>query len=412
MERISKINQELNGAKGKEPKYVDSALSWLGFDSMLPESSQQLIKKLRPILESDKVYKRMVEYVEKSEFPTDIVPLVRDLDIGKHNYAGKFGAVGGSPWDKFAVLLELGRVDASLATFFMVQHGLMGKTIDMFGSEEMKNEWMPKIINLEVIGGWGLTEQHIGSDASNMSTRVREENGEYILNGNKRWIGNANKDIMVVFAKDEKTEEVQCFLIDLTWAGIKREKIQNKLALRSVQNMQLWFDNVRIPAKNKLPGVKGFGSVAALLAESRLLVAWLATAMSVGLYDYLMKYVTKRQQFGKPITAYQLIQEKIFKVMSIAQSNLFLCHQLTKLHVEGKASIGQIAMAKAFCTDQLRESARHARAALGGNGIISDNHVMRTLIDAEVLFTYEGTYDINLLVTGRELTGIAAFKTR
>ena len=186
----------------------------------------------------------------------------------------------------------------------------------MFGSEEQKKELIPKIMNLELIGGWGLTEQNIGSDASSMETRVKLEGDHYVLNGNKRWIGNANKDVMVVFAKNEQSLEVECFFIDLKQEGVKREAIKRKMALRPVQNMQLWFDNVKIPLKNKLPGVKGFASVAALLAESRILVAWLAAGIGVGCYDYMIKYLVKREQFERPLASYQLIQEKIFKVMT------------------------------------------------------------------------------------------------
>ena len=364
-------------------------------------------------MEDEKNYKKIVDYVEKAEFPTDLVPVIKQMDAAKYYYKAENGGhPGATVWDRVAILLELGRVDASVATFFLVQHCLLGKTIEMFGTPEMKKELIPKIISHEVIGGWGLTEVDVGSDASSMTTTVRQENGEYILNGNKRWIGNANKDVMVVFAKDEKSQEVGCYLIDLKQEGVNRKRIENKLALRAVQNMELHFTNVRIPLKNKLPGVKGFESVATLLAESRVFVAWLAAAMGVGLYDFMMKYVAKRNQFGRPLTAYQLTQEKIFRVMAIAQSNLMLCHQVTRLHEQGKATIGMIALAKAHTTDTLRDAARLARAALGGNGIVSDNHVMRTLIDAEVAFTYEGTYDINLLVATRELTGIAAFKTR
>jgi acyl-CoA oxidase len=416
MERLGKVSASFTkgGKKAQSlPKVVESASAWMGFDELMPESARQLSKRLRPQLESDRVYKRMLDYIESGEFPQDMVPIVRELDIGKYFYSGEYGAgKDSSPWDKVVILLELGRVDCSLGTFFMVQHVLLGKTIDMFGSEEQKKEFLPKIRDLELIGGWGLTELNVGSDASSMETRVRFENGEYILNGNKRWIGNANKDIMCVFAKDEKTEEVQCFILDLKWPGIQRESIKRKMALRPVQNMQLEFKDVRIPAKYKLPGVKGFASVATLLAESRIMVGWLAAAAGLGLYDYMIQYLRKRIQFGNPLVSYQLIQEKVFKVMSRVQANLFFVYNVQQLHLAGKATIGQIAMCKAFVTEMLREAARFGREALGGNGIIADNHVMKVLVDAEVLFTYEGTYDINLMVAGRELTGVAAFKTR
>ena len=410
MERV----QELNGllTKAQQPKSVTDSLSWMGFRDLLPESSRKLQEKLRPVFEDKKFYDMMLDYVEKAEYPEDAVTILKKLDLGRHFYHGEFGAgKSSSPWDKIVIILEAGRVDGSLATLILVQHLLLGKTVEMFGSEEIKQEYIPKIRDLELVGGWGLTELNIGSDASGMETRVRKEGDSYIINGNKRWIGNANKDLMVVFAKDETSLEVQAFLIHLTWPGVKREKIQRKMALRAVQNMQLHFTDLVVPARYKLPGVKGFESVASLLAESRVMVAWLAASLSIGLYDYMIKYVAQRKQFGKPLVAYQLMQQKVFKVMSRTQSILFFCYNIYQRHLEGKATIGQIAMAKSFSTEMLREAARYGREALGGNGIVADNHVMKVLVDAEVLYTYEGTYDINLMVSGRELTGYAAFKT-
>ncbi len=411
MERISGLSNVL--AKQSAVKPVLDSATWMGFTDLLPERSRKLQKELRAAFDDPKIYNRMLEYVEAAEFPEDMVPVAKKLNLGRHFYSGEFGnGKEATPWEKVVVILESGRIDGSLATFILVQHCLLGKTIELFASEEIKKEYIPKIRDFDLIGGWGLTELNVGSDASGIETTVRREGDDYIINGNKRWIGNANKDIMVVFAKDETTKEVQAFLIHLNWPGVKREMIKRKMALRSVQNGQLHFTNVRVPARFKLPGVQGFESVANLLAESRILVAWLASALSLGLYDFMMKYITQRKQFGKPITAYQLMQEKIFKVMSRTQANLFFCYNLYQRHIDGKTTIGQIAMAKGFCTEMLREAARFGREALGGNGIIADNHVMKVLVDAEVLFTYEGTYDINLLVAGRELTGYAAFKTR
>lgn len=413
MDRIGKLSGELSAQRNGIPKFVDDAKAWMHFDALLPASTKEVTKKIRATLGEEKVYNRILDYVETAEFPQDLIPALKKLDLCKYFYKSKYGMGDKySMWDLVNVILELGRIDGSVGTLVLVQNCLLGKTIEMFGSEEQKAHYLPKIINMDIIGGWGLTEVLNGSDASGMETTCRREGDEWVINGNKRWIGNANKDVMVVFAKEEKTKEVLAFIVPLTTPGIKREAIKHKMALRPVQNMQLHYTNVRIPASNQLPGVKGFASVATLLAESRICVAWLACGLGLGLYDYMMKYVTKRIQFGKPIAAYQLMQEKIFKVMSRVQASLFFCYNITQLQIQGKATIGQLATAKAFATEMLREASRFGREALGGNGIISDNHVMRVLVDAEVLYTYEGTYDINLMVAGRELTGHAAFKTR
>jgi len=419
MERIGSLATELvkskKDGKVEEPRVVECSLSWMGYYSLLPPKAAQLAKKIRPIMESPQVYSRLIDYIEADEFPEDVFPPIRDLDITKYFYEGEFGDGSEEPtyWERVALTIEASRVDLSLATMMAVQCFLLGKTIEVCGSEEQKNYYLPRIKSFELIGGFGLTEADHGSDASNLSTTVQKmANGDYLLNGNKRWIGNANKDIIIVFAKDTSDGEVGCYIVHLTSPGITRTKIQRKLALRPVQNMVVLFKDVIVPEKNKLPGVQGFLSVASLLAESRIMVGFMGAGLAIGLYDFTIKQLVKREQFGRPLAAFQLTQEKIFKIMSRAQAALFMCHHVYSLHLEGKATFGMISMAKAFSSEMAREAAKYAREALGGNGIIIDNHAMKCLADAEALYTYEGTYDINLLVAGRELTGLPAFKTR
>ena len=287
------------------------------------------------------------------------------------------------------------------------------KIPDKYASEEQKAKLLPAIRRYDIVGGWGLTERYRGSDASNIQTTcTRVGPGKWLLNGNKRWIGNANREMMVVFAKNTADNKVLGFLLHLddSVKGLKREKIVRKMSLRGVANMQLDFENVEVSEEWRMPGVRSFRDVADMLAHSRQYVGWLAVSIGIGIYDHLIKYLTEREQFGRKIAKFQLVQEKLVRVMGNVQASLHLMAQITKLYEEGKSSIGKFAMAKAWVTSRIREAAALARESLGGNGIMLDNYLIKAFMDMEGVYTYEGTYDINTLVAGRELTGYAAFK--
>ena len=217
---------------------------------------------------------------------------------------------------------------------------------------------------------------------------------------------------MVLFAKDTADGTVLGFIVHLYDGrkGLKRERIMRKMSLRGVANMQLDFDNLEIQEKWRLPKVQGFRDVADMLAHSRLYVGWLAVAIGIGIYDHLIRYLVEREQFNRKIGKFQLVQEKLVRVMGNVQASLHLMVQVTRLYEQGKSSIGKLAMAKAWVSSKIREAAALARESLGGNGIILDNYVIKAFLDMEAIYTYEGTYDINSLVAGRELTGYAAFK--
>lgn len=272
---------------------------------------------------------------------------------------------------------------------------------------------MEKIKNYEIVGGWGLTEKLRGSDASGMLTTCKRiDSNTWVINGNKRWIGNANRDMMVLFAKNADTNKIHGFILKLDdhTPGLKREIIKNKMSLRGVSNVQLYFDDLKIEEKWRMEKVKDFKDVADMLAHSRQYVGWLAASIGVGIYDHVIKYIREREQFGKPLAKYQLIQEKLVRIMGNTQACLHLMAKISEMYEQGKSSIGRFAMAKAWVTLRTRESAALAREMLGGNGIILDNYMMKAFMDIEAIYTYEGTYDINSLVAGRELTGHAAFK--
>jgi acyl-CoA oxidase len=234
--------------------------------------------------------------------------------------------------------------------------------------------------------------------------------GSWVLNGNKRWIGNANKDLIVMFARDESSKLVKGFIVPLETSGIKRTTIKRKMALRCVQNIELHFDNVLIGKEWHLPKVVDFSSVSNMLAHSRLCVSMLACGIGVGIYDNLIAHLSQRSQFNRPLLGFQLIQEKLVRIMGNVQASLALVSQLIEVASQGKSSIGRFAMTKAWVTLRMREAASLSREMLGGNGIIIDNYAIKAMMDIEAIYTYEGTYDINCLIAGREMTSLSAFR--
>ena len=396
--------------KRKSPKIVDDSLRWLGFDKFFSPEVNEFRIKLRERLQKE-VLPEMPEMLERAEFPAKFLPLLSELGIGEV-YCSKPYGIGKDTRRFIAAALELTRCDASLGTMVLVQMVLLLNTIDDYGSEEQKKALLPDIVSFKLVGGWGLTEKDIGSDASSLKTTCKKQSdGSWIINGNKRWIGNANRDLMIVFAKDEDSQKVLGFIVHLNNnPGIKRYKIEHKMALRSVQNMVVEFTNLRVEEKWRLPKVTDFSSVANMLAHSRLFVSWVACAIGVGVYDHVIRYLDSRTQFKKRLTHFQLIQEKLVRIMGNVQAALHLVAKLTELRERGESSMGKLALGKAWITLRMREVAALGREMLGGNGIVLDNYAMKAFCDMEAIYTYEGTYDINSLVAGRELTGLAAFK--
>jgi len=406
--RLQLVQNHLSGSTKEKSKIVASAVDYLYFDDLLTPEEKTLRKEIREFMEKE-VAPVISRYVEKAEFPYDIVHKIGEKEWIKLFLKRPYGKEV-SHTSYGLASMELARVDAGIATFLVVQMGLALYTLELFASDKQKQKYYDDFIKCRKLVGWGLTEENYGSDASSISSTVAKVDGGYRLNGDKRWIGNSNGDYVIVWAKDRDTKEIGAYLVPLKQAGVQVEIIKHKLALRIVQNGQLRFNNVFIPEENKLPGAKGFESVNKVLEHSRLFVAWMATGVALGVYDNVIKYIDNRKQFGKKISGFQLSQEKLSRIMAITQAMLTLVWRVTRLYEQGKATIGRAAMTKAWATKMAREVAQLGRELMGGNGIIHDNYTMKALADMEALYTYEGTYDVNVLINGRELTGIAAFK--
>jgi glutaryl-CoA dehydrogenase len=309
--------------------------------------------------------------------------------------------------------MNIARTDTSFCTFYGVHSGLAMNSIYLNGTEEQKQKWLPPMARMEKIGCFALTEPLVGSGtAGGLTTTAKRDGDSWILNGQKRWIGNAPWcDISIIWARDVDDNQVKGFIVEnKTTPGFSVEKIQNKIALKVVQNGQITMDNCRIPDANRLAGGTGtFRDTALVLRGTRHGSGWEITGTQMGAYENALKYAQERLQFGKPIGSFQLVQELLAKMLG----NIVACQSMlarsVQLEIEGKLNDAQAAIVKAFCTSKARETVSWARELLGGNGILVDYNVARHFADTEAIYSYEGTYQMQTLIVGKAITGFSAF---
>ncbi len=375
----------------------------------LPAADRLLLAELREVLE-EKVAPVINDYWSRAAFPHELVPELGRLGIVGIPYKG-YGFRGGSSLLEGFVALEMARVDPSLATFLGVQGGLSAGSIYICGSEAQKQRWLPAMARMEKIGSFCLTEPEVGSGvAGGLKTTCRREGDEWVLNGAKRWIGNASfADINVVWARDVADNQVKAFVVEKGTPGFSTEVIKNKIALRVVQNAQVTIKDVRVPEENRLAHANSFADTAKVLKMTRAGVAWIATGCALGAFEHALAYAKRREQFGRPIGGFQLVQDQLVRMISGVTSSMTLCHRLSQLQDEGRYTEEQASLAKAYTTVSCRQTVGLARELLGGNGIVLDEQVGRFVADAEAIYSYEGTREINTLIVGRALTGIGAF---
>ncbi len=340
-----------------------------------------------------------------------MLPGLRDLKIGGLGYSG-YGCRGGSTLLTGFVMMEMARVDASFATFFGVHNGLALGSIYLGGSEEQRKKWIPPMARLEKIGAFGLTEPLVGSGTGGgLTTTAKREGDIWVLNGQKKWIGNSTWcDLTVIWARDLADNQVKGFIIEnKTTPGFEVEKIQNKIALRVVQNGLITLDNCRVPEENRLQADTSFADTAKVLRMTRAGVAWMSTGCGMGAYEHALAYAQTREQFGKPIAKFQLVQDLLAKMLGNITASQCMVLRLSQMQDEGKLKDYHASLAKAFCTVRLRETVAWAREVLGGNGILLDYQVARFFADSEALYSYEGTREMNTLIVGKAITGFSAF---
>src|SRR5215471_12897147 len=369
-----------------------------------------VLKKVRTFMES-KVAPIINKYWVEDAFPFELLPGIKELGFAGVGIEG-YGCFGGSQLLVGLIAMEMARFDASIATFFGVHSGLAMGSIALDGSEEQKQEWLPPMARLEKIGCFGLTEPLVGSGTGGgLTTTAKREGDTWVLNGQKRWIGNAPWcDISIIWARDVDDNQVKGFIVEnKTTSGFSVEKMENKIALKVVQNGQITLKDVRVPEANRLQGGNSFRDTARVLRGTRYYVGWEATGCQMGAYEHALKYTQERLQFGKPIASFQMIQDLLAKMLA----NIVACQSMAirtaQLADEGTLTDQQAALSKAFTTAKARETVSWAREVLGGNGIIADYNVARFFADAEALYSYEGTYQMQNLIVGKAITGFSAF---
>src|ERR1700685_2840013 len=368
------------------------------------------VNRVRAFMEST-VAPLITKYWVEDAFPFELLPAVKELGIGGLAMRG-YGCAGGSLALLGFVQMEIARVDPSFSTFVGVHVGLAMGSIYIDGSEEQKQKWLPPMARFEKIGRCGLTEPLVGSGASGgLLTSAKREGDTWILNGEKRWIGNAPWcDVSIIWARDVADNQVKGFIVEnKTTPGFSVEKIENKIALKVVQNGQITMKDVRLPEANRLQGGNSFRDTARVLRMTRYMVGWASTGIQMGAYEATLRYTQERLQFGKPIASFQMVQDLLAKMLANVTACQCLMVRLAQMTDEGKLGDHHAALAKAFCTSKSRETVAWGRELLGGNGIIADYNVARFFADAEALYSYEGTYQMQNLIVGKAITGIGAF---
>lgn len=357
----------------------------------------------------DEVLPVINEAWEQAEFPRALAERMGELGLVGDGIVG-YGCPPMSPMAVGLVHMELNRGDGSLGTFLGVQAGLAMQSIAMLGSQEQKEQWLPRMARVEALGAFALTEPEHGSDSVSLETTARRDGEEWVLDGRKKWIGNGSiADVVVVWARDTGDGQVKGFLVEPPTPGWTAEKMTGKGSLRAVWQAEITLDGVHVPEANRLPGAGSFKDTARVLAGTRNAVAWGALGHATAAYDIAITYAGERTQFGRPLASFQIVQERLVRMLAEVCSMQLYCLRLARLIEQERLTDTIAAIAKMNNTRRAREVLAEARDLLGGNGILLDFHVMRHMADIEALHTYEGTETIQTLIVGRDITGIGAF---
>jgi glutaryl-CoA dehydrogenase len=383
-----------------------------GIEQLLDDAGRDAVKRTREFMTKE-VEPVINHYWTREEFPHELAAGMAGLGIAGVAYQG-YGCPGGGPLLDGVLAMMIARSDPSMSTFLGVHSGLAMGSIYLCGSEEQKQRWLPEMARMEKIGAFGLTEPDVGSGvAGGLTTTARRDGGEWVLNGQKKWIGNATfADYIIIWARDvtEGSDgQVKGFVVEKGTPGFATTKIHDKIALRVVQNAHITLEDARVPEANRLQRAESFRQTAAVLRLTRAGVAWQAVGCAMGAYDHALAYAKERQQFGRAIGGFQLVQDLLVRMLGNITASATMCARLAQLQAQGEARDEHSALAKAFCTVRMRESVGYARELLGGNGILLEHQVGRFVADAEAIYSYEGTREINTLVVGRAITGLSAF---
>jgi glutaryl-CoA dehydrogenase len=379
------------------------------FADLLTDAERSVLIRLRAVLDT-RVRPLLDDYWERGEFPHQVMPDLVALDLMDPEEIRASGAEPSALYTGFRNF-ELARTDASIATMYNAQSGLFRTTVRHGGSPDQAAALDPQVRAFTLTGVFALTEPDSGSDiARGLSTTARRDGDQWVLDGAKRWIGGADTaDVLAIFARDIADGQVKAFLVPRTAAGVRIAKIRGKTSLRMMQNVDITLDGVCVDDTARLDNVNSFRDVAGLLRRMRSDVAWIACGVQAGAYEAALRYTTARAQFGRPVAGFQLVQEKLARMLANLTASLGIVVRLTQLQDRGIYRDEDSALAKMTTSLHMRETVALAREVVGGNGITLPTDVARFHADAEAVYSYEGTHEINALVVGRSVTGLSAF---
>jgi glutaryl-CoA dehydrogenase len=389
-----------------DPKAVTS--EFYDLEALLDDEDRALLHRVRAFMDTE-VQPIINEYWTRAQFPRQVIPGLAELGIAGTQFSG-YGCPGKSALLDGMISMELSRGDPSVSTFMGVHGGLAMGSLHLCASEEQKERWLPAMARMELIGAFGLTEPDSGSDvARGLRTTARRDGDSWILNGQKKWIGNGSfADLVIIWAQDVDTQRVLGFVVEQGTEGFSAVDLEDKIALRAVQNAVITLEDVRVPEENRLQEANSFKDTAKVLKTTRAGVAWSAVGCSRGAYEHALRYANDRTQFGKPIASFQLVQDLLVRMLGNITASAALCMRLSQLQDAGRMTDEQASLAKAFSTVRMRETVGWARELMGGNGILLEHNVGRYVADAEAIYSYEGTREVNTLIVGRAITGVGA----
>jgi glutaryl-CoA dehydrogenase len=406
--QLSGLVKLIGGSRSKkELPSIDG--DFYNISHTLTPQERALQLKVRAFMENE-IKPIVNDYWIRGEFPHHLIPKVAELDICGITYEG-FSSPLRSCLLEGVLAMEMARVDASFATFFGVQSGLVMGSIYLLGSEEQKQEWLPELKSFRKIGAFGLTEPEVGSAvAGGLTMKAKRSGNSWTLNGQKKWIGNATfADVIIIWAEDEEDKQVKGFLVRKDTLGLEVEKMEDKMALRIVQNGIVTLTNCVVEEKDRLQNANTFKDTANVLRMTRAGVAWLAVGCARGAYEAALKYTRERKQFGKPIASFQMIQNHLVEMLTNLTAMQTMVARLSELQDQKELTDEHASLAKVFCSLRTRDIVSKAREVMGGNGILLEYDVARFVADAEAIYSYEGTREINTLIVGRAITGYSAF---
>ena len=408
--QLSSVMKMLSGGKGERKAAPAINGDFFDMAGLLTDSQRDVQMRTRAFMERE-VHPIINDYWQRDETPRQLIPMIRDLGLIETIWNEDGTRTADATVLEGIITMEMARIDASTCVFFGVHAGLAMASIALGGSEEQKKEWIPKLRSLELTGAFGLTEPDVGSGvAGGITTTCKKDGDRWILGGEKKWIGNATfADLIIIWARDVDEGDVKGFIVRSSNPGYSVKKIVGKIALRAVENGHSTLENCVVEERDRLQNVHGFRTTADVLRLTRVGVAWQGVGCAMGAYELSLEYAGKRQQFGKPIGSFQLIQNHLVHMLGNVTAMQHLCLRLSQLNDAGQMRDEQASLAKVFTAARCRETVALARELHGGNGILLEHNVARFFCDTEAIYSYEGTNEINTLVVGRAITGLSAF---